>query len=96
MSRLNLIALSILVVTYMLPKAMLREDIRDPSDCRLQNIRTHMDFKPGRFSGMWYLISDYDTQGQLLYMFLDIADVRANFSVMEDGRSMNIMTGKHI
>ena len=66
-----------------------------PSTCPLVDIRTQDRFDAERFSGMWYLISDYDTEGQFLYGFLEIADVRAHFSVSDAG-SMSILTGESI
>ena len=68
--------------------------MRPSSDqCQLSDIPTQSSFDTSRFAGKWYLISDYNVEGQVVSNVFDIDDVQAVFQPRSFG-NMKIATGK--
>ena len=66
--------------------------IASGEECELVNIPTQENFNSTRFAGKWYLISDYNVDGQVVSNFIDIDDVQAIFHARPRG-NMKIQTG---
>ena len=60
--------------------------------CEVDNIPTQSGFDSVRFAGTWYLVSDYNVEGQFVSNFVDIDDVQAVFT-HRPGGDMKISTG---
>ena len=72
-----------------------RRQISTTDDCKLSNIRTQSQFNTSRFAGKWYLISDYNVDGQMISNVIDYGDVQAIFQPKSHG-NMKIATGNYI